>query len=114
MALRTRALHLLLAIGVLLSQEAAVLHSISHLKSAAQRLSAAGPSVVSLGTDQPDIDTFCVECLAFAQVATAAPGTATEIALPSHPYSERRVPNQPRLDSTATVPFLARAPPADA
>lgn len=114
MLLRARALHVLLALGILLSQQAALLHGFSHFEGLARQLAADRSSAASLRTDHPDVDPFCVECLAFAQVATAVPGQAIDIGLPTSPDSELRVRAQPRLGASLSVPFLARAPPTPA
>lgn len=105
---------MLLALGILLSQQAALLHGISHFEGLARQLVMDRPAAQILSTDQHDVDSLCVECLAFAQVTTAAFGAATDIVLPTGPKSESRVPAPPRVGAAPVVPFLARAPPATA
>lgn len=111
MSLRARSFHLLLALGIVLLQQAAILHGILHLEDLAQQLVANRTAVAWLTSGQPDTDTLCIECLAFVQVGTAAPGAAIDIALPPAPHPESRVPAQPRVGSAPNVPFFARAPP---
>lgn len=114
MSLRARALSVLLALGILLSQQAAMLHGISHFEGLARQLLASEPLADALRTDQADLDQFCVQCLAFAQVANAAPGEAVSIALPTTADSETRVPARLRRGTPSNLPFLARAPPTTA
>jgi len=109
--LRAKALHLLLSFGILLSQQAAVLNGIAELAGHVPHV-ADRPAVVSLGSDQPDVDTCCPECLAFAQVTNAAPGLPIDIALPSVPDARSCIPVQRLLGAATSFPFDARAPPA--
>jgi len=98
-----------LAIGLLLAQQAALAHAISHLGAPA-----GGQTVVK--TVQADVDTqqevsdFCADCLAFAQLAAGATcdvGIDAVVALPvliDVASSEGR-------HCSLLVSFLARAPP---
>lgn len=112
MSLRVKALHVLLALGILLSQQAAMLHGISHSGELARQFLARGSPADALRTDDADWDQqLCVQCLAFAQVASVAPSEPISIALPGGSDPEVRFPVQPQLGAASAVPFLARAPP---
>jgi len=100
----------LLAFCLLLSQQAAVWHAVSHLESDGIHR-ATSSELVATADDQVATADFCLECLAFAQVATAASGMP--VALPFSPAPAVAVvaPMRGWQDPAVLPPFLARAPP---
>jgi hypothetical protein len=111
MSARRSFLNALLVLCLLWSQQAALAHAISHIPAPAGQQSHPAnlaPTVQGAGDEVSD---FCLECLAFAQVTTAAPGSAATVAVAipvvtfaaSPPYSHY---------CTALFPFHARGPPA--
>jgi hypothetical protein len=100
----------LLAFGLLLGQQAAVLHAISHLDLTGSPLAASNNTVAS-ADDQTVTADFCLECLAFAQVATVASGTPVAVAFSPAPAIAVVTPMQGSQDPAVLPPFLARAPP---
>jgi hypothetical protein len=94
---------------LLLSQQAAVLHAISHLKSGTRALSTV-PGLVA-ETNAQAASEFCLECEAFAQVATAASDTPIAKPTVAVPAVAIVVQAQHSQDAAVLPPFLARAPP---
>jgi hypothetical protein len=101
--------YLLLALAVHVAQQGALVHAVSHLHESI-RIGAPGTATVISNSGALVADEFCLECLAFAQVASAVPGhtfLAPDSQLPSGAiaFSGRLA------EPSATVVFLARAPP---
>jgi hypothetical protein len=101
--------YLVLALGVHLAQQGALIHAVSHLHEFV-RIGAPSTAAQVSNHDSPDAQEFCLECLAFAQVASAVPGY-----MPVAPDSDSlatAIATSGRLaESTFTVVFRARAPP---
>jgi hypothetical protein len=110
MTLGRRTSIFLLAFGMLLSQQAAVLHAVSHLDLTGDPR-AARNNTVAIADDQAATADFCLECLAFAQVATVASGTPVVVAFSPAPAIAVVTPMQGSQDPAVLPPFLARAPP---
>jgi hypothetical protein len=105
-----RALLLILSVCLLLSQQAALAHGITHIHvDDSGRSVATRTSIESLSADHHD--DFCIECLAFAQVTGAAHGC------PVLPAIEPPVAIAPaaaadcHVDRGVFLHFQARAPP---
>jgi hypothetical protein len=95
---------------MLLSQQAAVLHAVSHLDLTGNP-GAARNTTVAIANDQAATADFCLECLAFAQVATVASGAPVVVAFSPAPAIVAATPMQGSQDPAVLPPFLARAPP---
>jgi hypothetical protein len=101
--------HLVLALVVCLAQLGALVHAVSHLHELV-RIGAPSTATVASNTDTTDVNEFCLECLAFAQVVSAIPG---------HPLFTPTSDSHPTAIAlsgglaghSVTVVFLARAPP---
>ena len=104
-----RTLLLIVALCLLLSQQAALAHGISHIVVGDASARAAPTSLQKLAADHAD--EFCVECLAFAQVMGAACDSAADapavVPVPFNPPAD--------VDTLAAagplLAFRARAPP---
>jgi hypothetical protein len=100
----------LVACCLLLSQQAALLHAISHLQFPNHALNTRS-EVVAIALDQAASSGFCLECEAFAQVATVASDTAISVSIVSVPVVAIVAQAQHSQDPAVLPPFLARAPP---
>ncbi|MEO6928171.1 MAG: hypothetical protein ABI190_03315 [Casimicrobiaceae bacterium] len=105
-----RTLLSLLTWCLLFSQQAALAHGITHIRVDSPRASVSvGQVASSLSSDHGD--EFCIECLAFAQVAGAAPNAIPDLAVEPAcviapvAFVERTARSSPFLS------FQARAPP---
>ena len=101
--------YLLLALGVYFAQQGALIHAVSHLHEFT-RIGATSTATVVSNSGTTDADEFCLECLAFAQVASAVPGHSQ--GTPDSDSIVTAIATSGRLaESTFTVVFRARAPP---
>jgi hypothetical protein len=100
----------LLAFCLLLSQQAAVWHAVSHLQGDGI-YRATTSTLVAAADDQVATADFCLECLAFAQIATVASGTPAAMAFSPAPAVAVVAPIRGWQDPAVLPPFLARAPP---
>lgn len=100
----------MLAFGLLISQQTALLHAISHLDLTGDPRAARNNTVAS-ADDQAATADFCLECLAFAQIATVASGTPVVVAFSPAPAIAVVTPMQGSQDPAVLPPFLARGPP---
>jgi hypothetical protein len=99
-----------LACCLLLSQQAALLHAISHLEFPSHARNTRS-DVVAIAIDQVASSGFCLECEAFAQVATVASDTPIAVSIASAPAVAIVAEAQHSQDPAVLPPFLARAPP---
>ena len=111
-----RTLLVLLSVLLLLSQQAALAHGISHIQVGdAGRAVAAGGAGVSSKSAQfataDHSDDFCIECLAFAQVTGAAPGVHVDQGCAASCAFEVQCIDCGRVDAGPLLSFQARAPP---
>jgi hypothetical protein len=100
---------LVLALGVCLAQLGALVHAVSHLH---ESLRIGTPSAATIVSNPVSADAheFCLECLAFAQVASAVPGHP--LVTPESDSITIAIGRSGGLAERAvTVVFLARAPP---
>ena len=103
------ACHLVLALGVYFAQQGALIHAVSHLHEST-RIGATGTATVVSNPGTTDADEFCLECLAFAQVASAVPGHM--LVAPDSDSPASAIASSGRLaEHSVTVVFRARAPP---
>ena len=100
----------LVACCLLLSQQAALLHAISHLEFPNHARNTRS-EVVGIAFDQAASSGFCLECEAFAQVATVASDTPIPDSIVSVPAVAIVAQAQHSQDPAVLPPFLARAPP---
>src|ERR1700687_4614442 len=100
----------LLICCLLLSQQAALLHAISHLEFPNHARNTRS-EVVAIGFDQAASIGFCLECEAFAQVATVALDTPIADSMVSVPAVAIVAQAQHSQDPAVLPPFLARAQP---
>ena len=100
----------LVACCLLLSQQAALLHAISHLEFANHARNTRS-EIVAIALDQVASSGFCLECEAFAQVATVASDTTITDSMVSAPAVAIVAQAQHSQDPAVLPPFLARAPP---
>src|ERR1700676_5260631 len=100
----------LVACCVLLSRQAALLHAISHLEFPNHARNTRS-EVVAKALDQAASSGFCLECEAFAQVATVASNTSIADSMVSAPAVAIVAQAQHSQDPAVLPPFLARAPP---
>ena len=106
------ALGFLAALVLLSTQQAALLHAISHLAEPA-RLAAETRVGASVGSTLPAPDGEpCAECPAYAQVVTFAPTTGNVSVLAAAGAVDALPPARPRHGASTLFAFLARAPPA--
>jgi len=101
--------YLVLALGVCLAQLGGVLHAVSHLH---ESFGIGAPSTATVVSNPgtADVHEFCLECFAFAQVASAVPGHL--LITPDSNSITTAIGRSGRLAAHAvTVVFLARAPP---
>jgi hypothetical protein len=104
-------IRLVLIAGLLLGQPAGFVHSLSHLKDALPRGGVA-TSVEVRADAVPAVAEFCDECLAFAQLAVAAP--APPVAILTHVDADPST-SAVAIIRAVSLPFsasLARGPPA--
>lgn len=101
--------YLLLALAVHMVQQGALVHAVSHLHESI-RFGAPGTATVFSNPGALVADEFCLECLAFAQVASAVPGHALA-ASDSQPPAGTIAFSGRLAELSANVVFLARAPP---
>jgi hypothetical protein len=99
----------LLAVMVYAAQLGALLHAVSHIHGPALRITAAQPSVTTQG-DAAGAEEFCLQCLAFAQVASAAAGQHVEAPVPDG-YTVAAAPRGTRVPYSTHLVYLARGPP---
>jgi hypothetical protein len=99
----------LVACCLLLSQQAALLHAISHLEFPNHARNRS--EVVGIAFDQAASSGFCLECEAFAQVATVASDSTIADSMVSAPAVAIVAQAQHSQDPAVLPPFLARAPP---
>jgi hypothetical protein len=103
------AYYLILALGVYFAQQGALIHAVSHLHEVI-RVSAPSTATIVSNPGTTDADEFCLECLAFAQVASAVAGHL--LAVPESDLPASAIATSGRLaESTFTLIFRARAPP---
>jgi hypothetical protein len=95
---------------LLLSQQGALLHAISHL-GFPNHAPNTRSEVVAIALDQVASSGFCLECEAFAQVATVASGTQIAASIVPAPAVAIVAQEQHSQDPAVLPPFLARAPP---
>jgi len=101
--------YLVLALAVCLAQQGALVHAVSHLH---EHLGIGTPATAT-GVSDPrttDAHEFCLECLAFAQVASAVLGPPL-VALGFKSLTAAIVLSGRDAEHAVTVVFLARAPP---
>jgi hypothetical protein len=103
------ALCLTLAILVVAAQLGVFVHAVSHLPSPVLA-AATDHSCTAAQTDKSSADEFCLECLAFAQVASAVP-PPSRIAVESECLADWIPRSGVRIPHAANVVFLARGPP---
>lgn len=101
--------YLVLALAVCLAQQGALVHAVSHLH---ERLGIGTQGTATAVSDAGTTDAheFCLECLAFAQVASAVPGHPL-VALDSDWAATAIALSGRSAEHAVTVVFLARAPP---
>ena len=100
----------LVACCLLLSQQGALLHAISHLEVPSHARNTR-TEIVAVELDQVASLRFCLECEAFAQVATVASDTTIADLTVSAPAVAIVAQAQHSQDPAVLPPFLARAPP---
>jgi hypothetical protein len=100
----------LIACCLLLSQQAALLHAISHLEFPTHARNTRS-EVVAIALDQAASSGFCLECEAFAQVSSVASDTPVAVSFVSAPAVAIVAHAQHSQDPAVLPPFLARAPP---
>ncbi len=110
--MRRRALGFLAALFVLSTQQAALLHAISHLGEPARHAAATrvGASVDST-LPAPEGEA-CAECPAYAQVVTFAATTCGAPVLAAASGVDAFPPARPGRGASTLFAFRARAPPA--
>ena len=101
--------YLVLALVVCLAQQGALVHAVSHLHELI-RIGAPSTATVASNLDTTDVNEFCLECLAFAQVASAIPGQPL-VTLTSDSHTTAIALSGTLAEHSVTVVFLARAPP---
>ena len=101
--------YLALALVVCLAQQGALVHGVSHLHEVI-RIGASSTATDVSNPGTTDAHVFCLECLAFAQVASAVPGHPL-VALSSDSLTTAIVLSGRLAAHAVTVFFLARAPP---
>lgn len=99
-------LHAVLALLLLLAQQRAMLHWLSHDLERAQASSTSASGKAAAGASH-----YCDECAAYAGLASALPKADFRI-----PAREAGAVRLPAIDAvsraaTAAVPYLSRAPP---
>jgi hypothetical protein len=95
---------------LLLIQQAALLHALSHLEFPHHARNTRS-EIVAIALDQVASSVFCLECEAFAQVATVASDTTIADSMVSAPPVAIVAQAQHSQDPAVLPPFLARAPP---
>jgi hypothetical protein len=100
----------LLICCLLLSQQAALLHAISHLEFS-NHVRNTRSEVAAIALAQAASSGFCLECEAFAQVATVASDSTIADSMVSAPAVAIVAQAQHSQDPAVLPPFLARAPP---
>ena len=100
----------LVACCLLLSQQGALLHAISHLEFPNHARNTRS-DVIAIALDQVASSGFCLECEAFAQVATVASDTPIAVSIVPVPAVAIVARAQHSQDPAVLPPFLARAPP---
>ena len=100
----------LVACCLLLSQQAALVHAISHVE-VPSHASSTRSEPVATAHAQAASSEFCLECEAFAQVATVASGSPIAVSIVSVPAVAIVAEAQHSQDPAVLPPFLARAPP---
>ncbi|MGZ5787447.1 MAG: hypothetical protein ACXWJM_16160 [Ramlibacter sp.] len=104
--------HLLLSIVLLLSQQMAIAHVISHWGSRAATTSVQATVARDDGFSKPIAqDQGCEQCLAFAQIATAVGQETRSFAPPSHGSWALAALAPTRVCVRAPCAFRSRAPP---
>jgi len=101
--------YLVLALAVCLAQQGALVHAVSHLH---EHLGIGTPGTATAVSDSRTTaaEEFCLECLAFAQVASAVPGHS--LVAPGFKSPTTTIALSGReAEQAVTVVFLARAPP---
>jgi hypothetical protein len=104
-----RTLLLIVALCLLLSQQAALAHGISHIVVGDDRARAAPTSLQKLAADHAD--EFCVECLAFAQVMGAACDTTSDAPAVGPAAFTASAVVDTLVAAGPLLAFRARAPP---
>lgn len=92
----------LLALALLLAQQGAVWHALSHLRAA--------PSPSQQDKQLPHSET-CAQCMAFAHIGAAATSTIPPFALPD-PAPAQPLAIRVVFRATHNAHYLSRAPPA--
>jgi hypothetical protein len=98
-----------LALAVFVAQQGALIHAVSHLHEFSQ-IGAPSTATAVSAPGKADAHEFCLECLAFAQVASAVVGNPLA-ALDYQSLITAIGLSGREAEHAATVVFLARAPP---
>ena len=98
-----------LALVVCLAQQGALVHAVSHLHEFI-RIGVSSTATDVSNSGSTDAREFCLECFAFAQVASAVPGYPLVAPNSGSANTAIALPDQ-SAEHAVTVVFLARAPP---
>jgi hypothetical protein len=101
----------LLVLCLLWSQQAALAHAISHIPAPAGKQAHAAPLALTVQDAGDEVSDFCLDCVAFSQVTTAASGDATTVGVTAPAVAAVARPAFGR-HCTSLFPFQARGPPA--
>jgi hypothetical protein len=101
----------LLVLCLLWSQQAALAHAISHIPAPAGKQAHAAALAQSAQDTQEQVSDFCLDCLAFAQVTTAAAGNAAVVGVALPAVTLIEIPRS-GYHSAPLLSFHARGPPA--
>ena len=101
-------LHLLLSLVLLVAQQMALAHGLSHLRGAHQH-----PSTLQANDrpDAPALNEFCVECAADAQLDLALPLPSVRFDLPEPLASVRVTHSRADVRAQARRQYQPRGPP---
>lgn len=79
MLTRRSFINALLVFCLLWSQQAALAHSISHIPAPVDKQAHGTALALTVQSAGDEVSDFCLDCLAFSQVTTAASGSATAV-----------------------------------
>jgi len=107
-----RALVLVVTLFLVMSQQAALLHALSHLGEVSTGGAGRMPDVSAAAGDTTTAEDLCADCWAYSQIATLAPAPAGADVLATMAASGQSLSPAHSADAFFLFAFLARAPPA--
>jgi hypothetical protein len=107
-----RALVLVITLLLVMSQQAALLHALSHLGEVSKGGAGQMPGASATAGDTTTAEDLCGDCLAYSQIATLAPTPAGTSVLATEAASSQSLSPAQSANAFSLFALLARAPPA--